>query len=304
MNEGRGWDKPTAAGSELQNLVQKLHQTQSQLIQSEKMASIGQLAAGVAHEINNPVGYVYSNLGTLDRYLKEIFLLLDAYRRARSGGDNGDDPWREVRRIESEVDLAFLREDTAALVRECREGMLRVKKIVQDLKDFSRSGSEEKWQLADLHKGLDSTLNIVWNELKYRCELRREYAELPLVECLPFQLNQVFMNLLLNAAQAIPEKGVVTVRTGQIGDEVWVEVSDTGKGIRPEDMPRLFEPFFTTKPQGQGTGLGLTVSYGIMERHHGRIEVSSEPGKGATFRVRLPLRQPGSASGASGGGVS
>lgn len=303
MNEGRGWDKPTAAGGELQNLVQKLHQTQSQLIQSEKMASIGQLAAGVAHEINNPVGYVYSNLGSLDKYLKEIFLLLDAYRRARSGGDNGDDPWREVRRIESEVDLAFLREDTAALVRECREGMLRVKKIVQDLKDFSRSGNEEKWQLADLHKGLDSTLNIVWNEIKYRCELRREYAELPLVECLPFQLNQVFMNLLLNAAQAIPEKGVVTVRTGQNGDEVWVEVSDTGKGIRPEDMPRLFEPFFTTKPQGQGTGLGLPVSYGIMERHHGRIEVSSEPGKGATFRVRLPLRQPGSA-GASGGGVS
>lgn len=284
--------------AELQALVKKLHQTQSQLMQSEKMASIGQLAAGVAHEINNPVGYVYSNLGTLEKYLKEIFLLVDAYRRAQAAAaELGCCDDRDVRQVEKEVDLPFLRQDMVALVRECREGMVRVKKIVQDLKDFSRSGSEESWQPADLHKGLDSTLNIVWNELKYKCELRKEYGELPLVECLPFQINQVFMNLLVNAAQAIPDKGVVTVRTGRRDDEVWIEVSDTGTGIPPEARARLFEPFFTTKPQGKGTGLGLPVSYGIVERHRGRIEVESEAGRGATFRVWLPVRQPEPAAG-------
>ncbi|HEX6829583.1 MAG TPA: ATP-binding protein, partial [Burkholderiales bacterium] len=200
--------------------------------------------------------------------------------------------WNEVRRVEEEIDLEFLRQDMVALVRECREGMIRVKKIVQDLKDFSRSGSEEKWQVADVHQGLDTTLNIVWNELKYKCELRKEYGELPMIECLPFQLNQVFMNLLVNAAQAIPEKGVVTLRTGRQGDQVYVEISDTGTGILPEHKSRLFEPFFTTKAQGKGTGLGLPVSYGIVERHRGRIEVQSEPGKGASFRVWLPIAQP------------
>jgi signal transduction histidine kinase len=289
----RGPAETVRSSEDLQELVQKLHQTQSQLIQSEKMASIGQLAAGVAHEINNPVGYVYSNLGSLEKYLKDIFLLLDAYQRGRAEAErSGHACPAELLRIEQEIDLAFLRQDMMALVRECREGMVRVKKIVQDLKDFSRAGSEETWQVADLHRGLDSTLNIVWNELKYKCELRREFGELPPVECLPFQLNQVFMNLLVNAAQAIPEKGVVTVRTGCRGEEAWVEVSDTGTGIRPEHLPRMFEPFFTTKPQGKGTGLGLPVSYGIVQRHHGRIEVESEPGRGTTFRVWLPLRQP------------
>jgi len=289
---------------ELQGLVKQLHQTQSQLMQSEKMASIGQLAAGVAHEINNPVGYVYSNLGSLEKYLKEIFLLLDAYRRSHvAAAAQGWECNQEVRQIEEEIDLPFLRQDMVALVRECREGMIRVKKIVQDLKDFSRAGQEDKRQLADLHKGLDSTLNIVWNELKYKCELRKEYGELPMVECLAFQINQVFMNLLVNAAQAIPEKGVVTVRTGHRDSEVWIEVSDTGTGIRPEHMARLFEPFFTTKPQGKGTGLGLPVSYGIVERHHGRIEVESESGRGSTFRVWLPVSQPDEAAAPGAAGL-
>jgi len=282
-----------AKNAQLEELIQKLKQTQNQLMQSEKMASIGQLAAGVAHEINNPVGYVYSNIGTLERYLKDIFLLLDAYRRAELSVElDGCSSANEISQIQEEIDLPFLRKDVGALISECREGINRVKKIVQDLRDFSRAGMEDVWEFADLHKGLDSTLNVVWSELKYKCELRKEYGELPVVECLPSQLNQVFMNLLVNAAQAIPDKGTVTIRTGRVDREVWIEIADTGSGIRPEHRARLFEPFFTTKAPGQGTGLGLPVSYGIVERHGGHIEVESEPGKGATFRIWLPVIQP------------
>ncbi len=278
---------------QLEALVKKLKQTQGQLMQSEKMASIGQLAAGVAHEINNPVGYVYSNIGTLERYLKDMFLLLDAYRRSEVSVEvNGHTSGREIRQIQEEIDLPFLRKDVVALVRECKEGINRVKKIVQDLRDFSRAGLEDVWQFVDLHQGLESTLNIVWNELKYKCELRKEYGDLPLVECLPSQINQVFMNLLVNAAQAIPDKGVVTIRSGRRGGQVWIEISDTGRGIQTEHLGRLFEPFFTTKPPGQGTGLGLPVSYGIVERHGGRIEVESEVDQGTTFRVWLPVTRP------------
>ncbi|MFA7281195.1 MAG: ATP-binding protein, partial [Sterolibacterium sp.] len=174
---------------------------------------------------------------------------------------------------------------------ESREGLMRVKKIVLDLKDFSRTGGEEEWKWADVQHGLESTLSVVWNELKYKCEVIKEYGQLPPILCLPTQLNQVFMNLLVNAAQAIETHGIVTIRTGQEEDQVWVEVADSGKGIAPENLAHLFDPFFTTKPVGQGTGLGLAVSYSIIEKHHGRIEVHSELGKGATFRVWLPVRQ-------------
>jgi signal transduction histidine kinase len=171
---------------------------------------------------------------------------------------------------------------------ESRDGLSRVRKIVQDLKDFSRVGQAE-WQWADLHAGLDSTLNIVWNELKYKCKVNKEYGELPEVYCLPSQLNQVFMNLFVNAAQAIENHGEVTIRTGRAGEEAWVEVADTGKGIPRENLNRIFEPFFTTKPVGQGTGLGLSLSYSIVLKHKGRIEVASQVGKGTTFRVILPI---------------
>jgi two-component system NtrC family sensor kinase len=300
MNDdaARSHEELRRKNEELQTLVQKLKQTQNQLMQSEKMASIGQLAAGVAHEINNPVGYVYSNIGSLEKYLKDLFRLLDAYRRGRAAAElMGHECPPQLQQIEEEIDVEFLRQDVAALLRECKEGINRVMKIVQNLKDFSHADSEQKWQVVDLHKGLDSTLNIVWNELKYKCELRKEYGELPGVECLPLQINQVFMNLLVNSAHAIEDKGIVTLRTGRRDAEVWIEVSDTGSGIRPEHMSRLFEPFFTTKPEGKGTGLGLSLSYGIIERHHGRIEVESEFGRGTTFRVWLPVRQPGDPGG-------
>ncbi len=278
-------------------LIEKLGQTQAQLLQSEKMASIGQLAAGIAHEINNPVGYVSSNLGTLRRYLGELFEVLDAYQRARdAGGDDGASQ-SNLQQLLVRSDIAFLRQDMQDMVAESLEGVSRVRQIVQDLKDFSHVDVAE-WAWADLHRGLDSTLNIVHNELKYKATVVKEYGELPTIECIASQLNQVFMNLLVNAAHAIAEKGTITVRTGtDNAGWVWVEIGDTGCGIAPEHLQRIFEPFFTTKPVGKGTGLGLSLTYSIVKRHHGRIEVSSEVGKGSTFRVWLPTQQPAHAEG-------
>jgi len=255
------------------------------------MASIGQLAAGVAHEINNPIGFVYSNLGSLEKYVQDVFSMIDSYEQAE--GAIADEAVRaRLKAAREKLDIAFLKEDLGALMNESRDGITRVKNIVQNLKDFSHVDTTDEWHFADLRKGLDSTLNIVNNEIKYKAEVVREYGDIPDVECLPSQLNQVFMNLLVNAAHAIEGRGTITVRTGQQGDEVWVEVADTGKGISPEHLKKIFDPFFTTKPIGQGTGLGLSLSFGIMRKHNGRIEVQSEVGKGTAFRVWLPIVQP------------
>jgi PAS domain S-box-containing protein len=271
-------------------LNKRLEAAQSQLLQSEKMASIGQLAAGVAHELNNPIGFVNSNLGSLENYLRDLFAIADAYAAVES-----DCPGMEsARALMREKDYDFLREDIVQLLAESRDGLARVAKIVRDLKDFSRPG-EEKMDWADLHQGLDSTLNVVWNELKYKCEVKKEYGELPPVRCALSQLNQVFMNLLVNAGHAIPEKGEIAIRTGRRGDEVFVAIADTGTGIPPENLKRIFDPFFTTKPVGKGTGLGLSLSYGIVQKHGGRIEVASEVGKGTTFTVWLPVEPPADA---------
>ena len=282
-------------GNEQQELIRKLREAQNQLLQSEKMASIGQLAAGVAHEINNPVGFINSNVGSLERYLNNVFAVLDAYERAQAGVAAGGKECAEVDTLKEQVDFAFLRQDIFDLMRETRDGIARVTKILQDLKDFSHVDDAE-WHWADLHKGLESTLNVVWNELKYKAEVVKEYGELPEVECLPGQLNQVFMNLLVNAAHAIKERGTIRLSTGTAGDEVWVEVADTGCGIPPENLARIFAPFFTPKPVGMGTGLGLSLAYGIIQKHHGRVEVQSEVGKGTSFRVVLPAKQPAPAA--------
>ncbi len=278
--------------AQLMEANQHLKQVQSQLLQSEKMAAIGLLAAGVAHEINNPIGYVNSNLGTLEKYLADIFAVIDKLEAAETLLGAGNPLLNELREFKAKIDLGYIREDTKALLAESHQGLERVKKIVLDLKEFSHSSIEDQWMLADVQHGLESTLNVVWNELKYKCEVVREYGDLPKINCLPSQLNQVFMNLLVNAAQAIEVRGKITLRTGQEGNRIWVEVSDTGKGIPAENIPRLFDPFFTTKPVGKGTGLGLSVSYKIIEKHHGKIEVQSEVGKGSTFRVWLPVQQP------------
>lgn len=276
----------------------QLKSTQIQLVQSEKMASIGQLAAGVAHEINNPIGFVYSNLGTLGKYTANLLALLNTYQQVKPALAAHPEWLARLEAEERNADIAFLQEDIKALIGESLDGTLRVRKIVQDLKDFSHPSAEEAWQQVSLHQGLDSTLNIVHNELKYKCQVVKEYGDLPDVECIPAQINQVFMNLLINAGQAIESSGVVTVRTGVEGERVWVEIADTGKGIAPEHLSRIFDPFFTTKPVGTGTGLGLSISYGVVKKHGGEITATSEPGRGTTVRVWLPIRQPTAQGGA------
>jgi signal transduction histidine kinase len=273
------------------SLIKNLEETKNQLMQSEKLASIGQLAAGVAHEINNPIGYVYSNLGTLEKYIQDTFSLIDIYEQAESSiCDN--ETLVKLKAAKETLDIAFLKEDLRALMSESKDGINRVKKIVQSLKDFSHVDITEEWLYANLHSGIDSTLNIVNNEIKYKADVIKHYGAIPEVECLASQLNQVFMNLLVNASHAIEAHGTITISTGQKDEEVWVEVSDTGSGIPPEHMKKIFDPFFTTKPIGKGTGLGLSLSYGIIQKHHGRIEVESTVGKGTTFRVCLPIKQP------------
>jgi len=276
---------------ELQNTYRRLAGAQEQLLQSEKMASIGQLAAGVAHEINNPIGYVHSNLGTLQEYVGALLSLLECHEAALQS----DDPAEmrdEVRSKRERLDVDFIIGDLPKLLAESREGIERVTKIVQDLKDFSYVGRDEAMRPADLVKGLESTLNIVWNDLKYKVRLEKHYGDLPLVECHQSEINQVLMNLLINAGQAIENRGTITLATGAENGEAWISIADTGGGIPPESLPRIFEPFFTTKPIGRGTGLGLSIAYSIVKKHHGRIEVESRLGAGTAFRVVLPVVQP------------
>lgn len=275
---------------ELQDANLELKQAQQQLLQSEKMASIGQLAAGVAHEINNPIGYVNSNFGALNDYVNDLLKLIDAYKAYEVAHPEIEE-LKVVRELERSIDIAFVRKDVVGLLEESAEGIKRVRKIVRDLREFSHV-SEENMKPVDLTVGIESTLNIARNETKYKAEVVKRFGQIPQVECVPSQINQVFMNLIVNAAQAIEERGTITITTRDEPGSVIVEVSDTGPGIAPEILGRIFEPFFTTKDVGKGTGLGLSLSYSIIENHHGSIEVESELGKGTTFRIRLPVVQP------------
>ena len=284
-------DELLKANEALTELNRKLSATQDQLLQSEKMASIGQLAAGVAHEINNPIGYIFSNIGTLGKYLDDVFRLLGAYVQAET--QLPAEQARKLGALREEIEYDYLREDVPTLMRETLEGIDRVRKIVQDLKDFSRVDARREWEWADVHKGIDSTLNIVNNEIKYKAAVKKEYGQLPEIRCVASELNQVFPNLLVNAAHAIDkERGTITIRTGVEDDHVWVDISDDGCGMSAEVLGRIFDPFFTTKPVGKGTGLGLSLSYGIVKKHGGTIQVSSEPGKGSTFHLTLPVQPP------------
>ena len=272
-------------------LNNQLKETQGHLIQSEKMASIGQLAAGVAHEINNPLGYIYSNLNTLKGYLTDIKQVASMAKKMANELPSDNSLSSEFNTLAKELDLDFLQEDLQDLVKESIEGATRAKKIVQDLRDFSRIDKQER-EIFDVEEGISATLNIVHNELKYKADIVKEYGGIKPFKCVGAQLNQVFMNLLVNAAHAIDDFGKITVRTGYEGEDyAWIEVEDTGKGIPDDVKNKIFDPFFTTKPVGKGTGLGLSLSYKIIQDHHGRLEVDSVVGKGTKFRVFLPINQ-------------
>ncbi len=246
----------------------ELHQTQAQLLQAEKMKSLGQLVAGVAHELNNPIGFVHANLQLLDEYVKKLM----------------DGPVDEA-----EADR--IAESITKLLSRSREGTQRVKKIVQDLRTFSRMDQAEL-QEVDIHEEIDRTLGLMEPRLKNRIEVERDYGRIPRVQCYAGQLNQVFLNLLVNACDAIEDHGKILIRTARHGDGIRVEISDDGSGISEEVKSRIFDPFFTTKPIGAGTGLGLSLSHGIIERHAGRLSVESELGVGTSFRIDLPLEVP------------
>jgi signal transduction histidine kinase len=258
-----------------------LRETQAALVQSEKLASLGQLAAGVAHEINNPIAYVINNLVVIRRDTQAALAALEA----RRGGDVA-----EATRLEAAADIEYLHENFARMCDKTLEGLQRVRDIVRNLRDFARL-DEAEFKEADLNAALQSTIEIVRHQIKEKCiRVETDFAPLPPVLCHPGKINQVFLNLLVNAIQACDRDGVVIARTrGDLGAVV-VEVQDNGCGIKAEHRSRLFEPFFTTKPVGQGTGLGLSVSFGIVRDHGGAIEVDSEVGRGSTFRVRLPLQ--------------
>jgi hemerythrin-like metal-binding protein len=263
-----------AANRDLEAKV--LERTRS-LLQAEKMASIGQLAAGVAHEINNPIGFVNSNFGALGHYVEELLRLADIGAATAEGAA-----------IAAEVDLDFLRGDLQALLAESRDGLERVRRIVADLKDFSQVDAAA-WQEVDLLASLETTLNVLGHEFAGKVEVVRELQPLPRVRCIAAQINQVLMNLLLNAAQALDGQGVLTLRSGVEGSGVWIEIADNGPGMDEKTRQRIFEPFFTTRPVGKGTGLGLSVTWDIVRNHGGTIAVTSAPGRGSVFRVWLPL---------------
>ena len=281
----------------------EIKQLQRQVLQTEKMASIGQLAAGVAHEINNPMGFIHANLFQMAEYLTDlrgVWEQLEELQNAVSGGDleEAQRASEALTRVSQEIDLEFVKSDFTKAVRESQEGSERIRYIVQDLRDFSRHDSAE-CVMSDVNQCVDSTASIVWTMMKHSVNLEKEYNDIPKVRCYPMQLKQVFMNLLVNAYQAILERvgdcgdvGEIHIRTEPARDGVLVSVRDTGTGIGPENLTRIFDPFFTTKQVGAGTGLGLSTCYSIVGRHGGTITAESKLGVGSTFKVWLPRSGP------------
>jgi len=288
----------TSLDKEVKRKAEEIRQAQERLMQQEKMASIGQLAAGVAHEINNPMGFITSNLNSLEEYTGEIIRFTTLQRTLIRHAAEADllakeaeaRLLQELQAFDKQADIDFILGDIPPLLKESIDGAERIRKIVQDLKDFSHPG-EEELTTADINANLDKSINIVGSELKYKVTLEKSYANLPPVQCYARQLDQVFINLLVNAAQAIADKGTITVTTGYDATHAIVAISDTGAGIPKDKLKRIFDPFYTTKPVGKGTGLGLNVVYNILKRHRGSISVKSEVGKGTTFTLRLPLQR-------------
>jgi PAS domain S-box-containing protein len=263
------------------------------VLQSEKMASLGTLAAGVAHEINNPIGYIYSNLKTMEKYAETLRKHLGTTKQmiieyARKKGDN--ELLNTFEQLHTNFQMSFYFNDMMSAIRESLEGVEKVKKIVLDLRDFARA---EKYEIkpANINEAIEKTLNIIWNELKYKAEVVKDLGQLPDIKCDIQRITQVLMNILMNAVQAIEKRGKIAIKTYTAHNAVVIQISDTGKGISRSDLSRIFDAFFTTKGPGQGTGLGLTIALKIIQEHKGTITVSSEVGKGATFTILLPVER-------------
>ncbi|MDQ3820697.1 MAG: ATP-binding protein [Acidobacteriota bacterium] len=275
--------------AELLRRQEELARLQAQIVHSEKMASLGQLAAGVAHELNNPAGFIYGNMEMLAQCVAGLERLLKIYDRAEPPQELSG----EVAAVKREINYETTLEDIRSIVEDCRDGAERIRDVVQNLRLFSRL-DEADFKKVDLHEGLDSTIRLLSQYYgPNRIPLERDYGKLPLVDCYAGQLNQVWMNLLQNAAQAAGPGGKVRVATHLEGRMAVVTVSDTGRGIPPEHMEKIFDPFFTTKGVGEGTGLGLSISYGIVKRHGGFINVESNPGEGTSFAVAIPVDAKG-----------
>jgi signal transduction histidine kinase len=275
----------------LMKTLSKLRQTQAHMIHSEKMASIGQLAAGVAHEINNPIGFIKSNLHILKEYCEDIKSLLAHYEDLESTlntDSTAGDLIGKIRDYKAQIDYDFVLNELNGVLDESKEGVERVARIVRDLKDFAHADSGVV-EYSDINQGIESTLNIVWNQLKYAAMVNKDFGDIPLVKCDLEKLNQVFMNLLINAGQAIERDGVIDICTRCNQNLVEIKISDNGCGIPPDITPKIFDPFFTTKDVGSGTGLGLNLVYNIIKGHNGSIDVESEVDKGSTFTVRLDV---------------
>lgn len=276
---------------ELETANRRIAETHVQLLQSEKLASVGQLAAGIAHEINNPLAYVQSNLGSLGRYASGMLDLLDAYRVLEGAGATGPDALRRLEHLKCAANLDLIRKDLPSLLNESSHGLARVERIVRDLREFTRidrSGNEA----TDIHECIEQTLSISAHQIEAKANVVREYGDVPLVECVPAQINQALLNLLLNAAQSIETRGTITIRTGADDDSVWIAVADTGKGIDPAHIDRIFDPFFTTRDVGSGMGLGLSMVHCVAKQHGGRIDVDSVPERGTIFTLWLPISAP------------
>jgi len=285
----------------LQEALDKLGRTQSQLIQQEKLAGIGQLAAGVAHEINNPLGFVISNFDTLVKYLDRLKEVLAAYSEWKvnmaKNADFSMQAWiNKLDKLEKEKKLKLIMEDMPDLIKESTDGLDRVSKIIKELRAFSRVDNQNNYEEYDVNEGIESALIVARNEIKYWAEVEKEFADIPNIQAVGGAINQVFLNIIVNAAQAIKLKnceglGLIRIRTYNDDEHIYCDITDSGVGISAENLNKLFNPFFTTKPVGQGTGLGLSISYDIVNKHHGEINVSSNLGVGTTFTIKLPIKQ-------------
>jgi len=275
--------------AELEQALKNAKEMHEHLVITEKMASLGQITAGVAHEIKNPLGFIKSNIDPLERDINDLLLVVEKYESIIHE-QNIQHNFSEIEALKNDLDYPSLIGEVRLLLDGMREGAGRTTQIVKSLGDFSRAGKEQ-FVLGDVHEGIDSTLVLLSGELGKRINIKKEYTDLPKIECFPGKLNQVFMNLLSNAIQAIDQKGEIVIKTSLEGLNIHISISDSGKGMPEEVRKRIFEPFYTTKPMGSGSGLGLSICYTIIMQHNGKISVNSEPGKGTEFVITLPLKQ-------------